>query len=100
MSKRRVPALDTSRRPIAGERSLSLEADTITNLRDKQEEISQRATQMGHLLHVTRDTKQRVNIMLHIDDLKLAFARVEQQIVSLQHAAAAPTPSVAVLELV
>jgi len=42
---------------------------------------------MGHLLHVTRDTKQRVNIMMHIDDLKLAIARVEQQILALQQAA-------------
>ncbi|HEX3970939.1 MAG TPA: hypothetical protein VHX19_06430 [Stellaceae bacterium] len=99
MSKRRDPAIDTSRRPVAGQRSVSLEADTITNLRGKQEEICQRATQMGHLLHVTRDTKQRVNIMMHIDDLKLASARVEQQILMLQQAAVVPAPAFAALEL-
>jgi hypothetical protein len=73
-----------SRRPVAGERSLSLESDTIANLRGKQEEICQRAAQMDHLLHVTPDSRQRVNIMMHIDDLKLAFARVERQITALQ----------------
>jgi Tfp pilus assembly ATPase PilU len=84
VSKRRAAIATTSRRPVAGERSLTLDGDTIANLRGKQEEICQRTTQMGHLLHVTHDTKQRVNIMMHIDDLKLAFARVEQQIVTLQ----------------
>ena len=99
MIKRRDPIVDTSRRSLAGQRSLSLEVDTITNLRGKQEEISQREVQMGHLLHVTRDTKQRVNIMMHIDDLKLAFARVEQQIVTLQQAASVPAATIAALEL-
>lgn len=94
MNKRRAPAIETSRRPLAGQRSVSLEADTITNLRGKQEEICQRATQMGHLLHVTADTKQRVNIMLHMDDLNLSFARVEQQILALQQAAATSLPAV------
>ena len=94
MSKRRAPAIETSRRPLAGQRSVSLEADTITNLRGKQEEIFQRTTQMGHLLHVTQDTKQRVNIMLHIDDLNLSFARVEQQILTLQQTAAPVSASV------
>ena len=99
MTKRRGPAIDTSRRPVAGERSVSLEIDTIANLRGKQEEISQRQTQMGHLLHVTRDTKERINILMHIDDLKLAFARVEQQIVILQQTTIAPVPAFAALEL-
>ena len=85
MNTRRA-AIKTSRRPIDGERSLSLDGDTIANLRSKQAEIAQRATQMGHLLSVTRDTKQRINLMMHIDDLKLAFERVEQQIVTLQQA--------------
>jgi Tfp pilus assembly ATPase PilU len=98
VSKRWAAVAKVSRRPVAGERSLSLEGDTITNLRGKQEEIFQRTTQMGHLLHVTQDTKQRVNIMMHIDDLNLAFARVEQQIVTLQQIAV-PAPAIA-LELV
>lgn len=85
MNTRRA-AIKTSRRPIDGERSLSLDGDTITNLRSKQAEIAQRATQMGHLLSVTHDTKQRINLMMHIDDLKLAFERVEQQIVTLKQA--------------
>jgi Tfp pilus assembly ATPase PilU len=84
VSKRRAAIATTSRRPVAGERSLSLDGNIIANLRDKQEEINQRATQIGHLLHVTHDTKQRVNLLMHIDDLKLAFARVEQQISALQ----------------
>ncbi len=87
MTKRRVSAIKTSRRPVAGERSLFLDSDTITNLRDKQNEIRQRATQMGHLLKVTCDAKQRINLLLHIDDLKLAFARVDQQILALQQTA-------------
>jgi hypothetical protein len=86
VSERRIAAIELSRRPIDGVRSLSLDGDTITNLRGKQDEIRQRATQMGHLLHVTCDAKQRINLIMHIDDLTLAVARVEQQIVSLQQA--------------
>jgi hypothetical protein len=80
---------------VAGVRSISLEGNTIINLRSKQEEISQRAHQMGHLLHVTHDTKQRVNIMMHVDDLTLAIARVEQQILALQHATIVPVATAA-----
>ena len=61
MNTRRA-AIKTSRRPIDGERSLSLDGGTIANLRSKQAEIAQRATQMGHLLSVTRDTKQRIKL--------------------------------------
>ncbi|HWE75245.1 MAG TPA: hypothetical protein VG328_18950 [Stellaceae bacterium] len=99
MNKRRAPAIETSRRPLAGQRSVSLEADTITNLRGKQEEICQRATQIGHLLHVTHDTKQRVNLMMHIDDLNLAVARVEQQILTLEQAAVVTVPTGTAFEL-
>jgi hypothetical protein len=87
--KRWGATMKTSRRSIAGKRSLSLNSDIITNLRDKQDEIRQRAAQMGHLLKVTCDAKQRINLLLHIDDLKLAIARVEQQILALQQAATA-----------
>jgi hypothetical protein len=97
VKKRRVAAIKISRRPVTGERSLSLDGDTITNLRGKQEEIRQRATQMGHLLQVTHDAKQRINLLMHIDDLKLAITRVEKQILALQHAAAI---GVCVLEFV
>jgi hypothetical protein len=86
--ERRGAILNTTRRPVAGKRSLSLHGDIITNLRDKQDEIRQRTAQMGHLLKVTCDAKQRINLLLHIDDLKLAFARVEQQIRALQQSEA------------
>lgn len=82
----RAATIKTFRRPIDGERSLTLDGDTMTNLRGKQAEIDQRTIQMGHLLSVTQDAKQRINLILHIDDLKLAFARVEQQIITLQQA--------------
>jgi hypothetical protein len=85
--RRRDATMKTFRRPVAGKRSLSLDSNTITKLRDKQDEIRQRATQIGHLLKVTCDAKQRINLLLHIDDLKLAIARVEQQILALQQAA-------------